>query len=136
MTVGEIYVCKVPLPIKHHNSTYGSASVITEKMGNWEVISIDKCKKIILLERNEYSQEIQKISLDIATFNSHFKKVIKEKIISLPFNQFAEYCKYSHGGLDIDRNYCPTCRNKENIPYGQSWGECNALVCPVFKGDS
>lgn len=134
MTVGDIYICSSAFSIKHYNTAYGSALTITEKMGNWKVVSINERQNNVLLESCGTSQEVQSLLLDITTFNSHFKKIITEKKITLPFHQFAEYCRYSHGGFDIDRNYIATCKNKENIPFGHSYGECNASVCPALKG--
>ena len=48
------------------------------------------------------------------------------------FNIVSENCKYYHVGFDEDRVACDTCRHKDNIPAGCSWGICDKDHCPIF----
>ena len=53
--------------------------------------------------------------------------------VAMSFIRFADHCKYSAYGCDIDHNIELTCRHPENKPAGCSWGDCKECVCPLLK---
>ena len=58
-----------------------------------------------------------------------------EKVIQMTFEQLKNICKYCEWGFDPleDPSRLLTCRNKDNIPQGSSWGNCNISECPLLK---
>jgi hypothetical protein len=50
------------------------------------------------------------------------------------FKAIQRFCKYCEVGFDRQKGYPElTCRHRENIPRGCSWGECNQDVCLFIK---
>lgn len=61
-----------------------------------------------------------------------------ETTIQMNFEQLRSMCKYCQWGFD-EQQYPPrqlTCRNKDNIPQGSSWGNCNIKECPLLKWEA
>lgn len=48
------------------------------------------------------------------------------------FIRFTTVCKYLKPCY-VDGMVEETCRHKENIPTGSSWGECSSHCCPIYK---
>ena len=57
-----------------------------------------------------------------------------KKIIMIDFKTFRSVCKYMQYGSDYhgSSDFYPTCRKKEMIPDGESWGICDENCCPYF----
>lgn len=58
--------------------------------------------------------------------------IIKEKALALLFRRFQDTCKYCRLGFD-GGFITDTCRKRDNIPKGSSWGECKLSTCPLLN---
>lgn len=58
-------------------------------------------------------------------------EIEKEQLAYL-FRRFQDTCKFCKLGF-VKGFVTDTCRKKENIPKGDSWGECSFSKCPLLK---
>ena len=55
----------------------------------------------------------------------------------MTFEDFQDICKFAKTGYDMRQGGCvTTCRRKDMIPQGRSWGVCDKEHCPYVKKDS
>lgn len=66
-------------------------------------------------------------------------KAIKEQptvdAIPITFERFRFVCRFFNVGCNEDRQIEFTCRRKDMIPEGCSWGICDKEHCPYMKGE-
>ena len=53
--------------------------------------------------------------------------------VPITFEKFRFICKFFAVGYDEDRKIEFTCRRKDMIPDGCSWGICDKEYCPYMK---
>jgi len=56
-------------------------------------------------------------------------------VIPITFERFRFVCKFFKVGCNEDRQIEITCRRKDMIPEGCSWGICDKEHCPYMKGE-
>lgn len=69
---GELYICEKPLTIKHLY-TAPPEHTVTRDWGKWKILSTNKRKKTVRLERLEVTYQ-QIMVIDFDTFKEHFVK--------------------------------------------------------------
>jgi len=72
MTKGELYICEKPLTIKHLY-TAPPEYTITKDWGLWQIMSINKRRKMVTLQRLEVTYD-QRMKIEFDTFKAHFIK--------------------------------------------------------------
>jgi hypothetical protein len=74
----------------------------------------------------------------------HYEKVVFKRVIEsaptvdavpVTFETFRLVCKFFAIGYDEDRGTELTCRRKDMIPEGDSWGECSPDKCPFLNAN-
>lgn len=66
------------------------------------------------------------------------EEYIEPKIVDtvpITFERFRSVCKFFAVGFDEDRKIEYTCRRKDMIPEGCSWGICDKEHCPYIKAE-
>ena len=53
--------------------------------------------------------------------------------VPITFKKFRLVCKFFAVGYNVDRETELTCRRKDMIPEGCSWGICDKEHCPYMK---
>lgn len=52
----------------------------------------------------------------------------------MDFREFQSACRFMNYGIveDTTDTFEPTCRRRDRIPQGASWGKCDEQHCPYF----
>ena len=50
----------------------------------------------------------------------------------MKFEILRDNCKHEHPGYNEDHQLIYSCRHKDRVPNGCSWGMCHEAVCPIM----
>ena len=104
---------------------------ITFKTFNSLIKQLKELRPIIKIDMNIYAEEE---ILEVIFERSKNKGTLNDyNLIEITFDDMRDiciFCKIGVGDLGIRKK---TCRHKQNVPEGHSWGKCKLSVCPIVK---